>query len=42
MKKFLAEFWPWLLVPCVLVAAGLIWLAAAGNRNDALGPYNLF
>ncbi len=43
MKQFLAEFWLWILIPGVIVLAGLIWLATSGG-GDETSPfiYNVF
>ena len=43
MKDFLAEFWLWILIPGVVVAAGILWLVMASDGSDS-SPfiYNVF
>ena len=42
MKRFLAEFWLWILIPGVIVAAGLLWLAMSGDQEASPFVYNIF
>jgi hypothetical protein len=43
MRDFFAEYWLWILVPSLVVAAGIVLLVIAGGSDD-LTPfkYNVF
>ncbi len=38
MGKFFREFWPWIVVPFVLVLALVAWLALSGG-DDSVTPF---
>jgi len=44
MKSFLREFWPWIVVPFVLVIAGLalLWFVSANGDGPSPFVYNVF
>lgn len=39
LKDFLAEFWLWILIPALLVGAGLAWLLMSGG-SDSSNPFS--
>ena len=39
LKRFLREYWLWILIPAALIGAGLAWLLHSGGSN-AGNPYN--
>ena len=44
MKAFLREYWLWILVPVVLVTAGILFLIfwGKGSESDSAFRYNVF
>ena len=42
MKDFLKEFWLWILIPGVVVAAGILWLLMQDGDASSPFTYNLF
>ena len=34
MKEFLAEFWLWILIPGLVVAAGILWLVLGADSEQ--------
>jgi hypothetical protein len=43
MKDFFAEYWLWILVPSLIVAAGIVLLVmASGSDSSSPFVYNIF
>lgn len=42
LKSFLAEYWLFLLIPALIVAAGLAWLFLSGGGSSGDPVYNVF